>query len=906
MNHPTSDPRTGEEAPPPRRAFGRSDSAAELHHVVKFYASDALLCDAAADFVCAALKAGEPTLLIVTPEHDRALRERIAARGYDFGRALRNGMLLLADAHEMLGRVLVNGVPDRRLFFDVIGGALEKLAQNGRHKRVRAFGELVDMMWRDGQASAALGLEELWSELHAHHSFALFCAYLLGNFFKAETSGDFGAVDDEIGLHRQVELALRHALREQRIAQGELQTITDALPVLVSFIDSELRFRFVNRAYEVWRDCPREKIIGCHVEEIVGAEPYARQRERLAAALKGSTLSYQIEEKDRLGLTRHFDVTLIPQRDEEGRVTGVVSLVSDYTRQKQLERARAKSEEQSERLLKITAAIAEAITPEQVFEAVVDETGAALGASSAALWLIPEDGSTTRLMRANGYSAAQLVRFDGVPVDSPHRFPALDAFRDGNAVFIDSQGELLAKYPAVAAAVDTRRRYSLAALPLRAQNRVLGVLAFTFEDGLPLDDERRSFMLLVARHSAQAMERLRLLEGERESKARAELLFALARACIEAKSLPEIFDAALSALQQALSATRCAILTYDEDGVMRFKRWRGLSDIYRSAVEGHSPWKRDVVDPQPLVVTDAANDRSWEAYWPLFEREGIGALAFFPLVASGKLLGKFMVYYDRPRVLLPQHLDVAGAIANHVAAAAARFSAMRELEQTVRFNEMFTAILGHDLRNPLGAIMAAGQLVKKRTAEEKIVRPLDRILNSGARMERMIDQLLDFTRVRVGHGIPLRPQAMDLVPVLKHVLDELDLANQHPRLRLEVSGDTKGRWDPDRLGQVFSNLVGNALEHGDVQRGVHVLVDGTAPDTVRVRVHNMGAVAPEMIPSMFDPMSGGGPRRARSQGLGLGLFITQELARAHGGSIGVESSEAAGTTFTVLLPRIVT
>jgi PAS domain S-box-containing protein len=904
MSHQTSDPRTGEEVQPVHRVFGRS-GAAELHHVVKFYDSDALLCDAAADFVCAGLKSGEPTLLILTPGHDRELRERIATRGYDVDRGLRNGMLVITDAHETLGRVLVNGAPDRRLFFDVIGGALEKLAQHGRHKRVRAFGELVDMMWRRGQATAALSLEELWSELHEHHSFALFCAYLLGNFFKAETSADYGAEDGEIALHRQVELALRHALREQRIAQSELQTITDALPVLVAFIDKELRFRFVNRAYEVWRDRPRDKIVGRHVEEIIGTGPYARQHERLAAALQGSTLSYQIEEQDRLGFTRFFDVTLIPQRDEEGAVTGVVSLVSDFTRQKQLERARAKSEEQSERLLKITAAIAEAVTPEQVFEAVVDETGAALGAASSALWLIPEDGRTTRLMRACGYSAAKRERFDGVPVDSPHRFPALDAFRDGNAIFIDSQAELVARYPSVAASVDPGRRYCVAALPLRSQSRTLGVLGLTFEDGAPLDDERRSFMLLVARYSAQAMERLRLLEGERESKARAELLFALARACIEAKSLPEIFDAALSSLQLALSANRCAILTYDEDGVMRFKRWRGLSDMYRSAVEGHSPWTRESKDPQPLVVSDAVNDPAWKSYGPLFEREGIGALAFFPLVASGKLLGKFMVYYDRPRVLLPQHLDVAGAIANHVAAATARFSAMKELEQTVRFNEMFTAILGHDLRNPLGAIMAAGQLVKKRTAEEKIVRPLDRILNSGSRMERMIDQLLDFTRVRVGHGIPLRPQQMDLVPLLKHVLDELDLANQHPRLRLEVTGDAKGTWDPDRLSQVFSNLVGNALEHGDIRRGVHVLVDGTAPETVRVRVHNMGAVPPEMIPSMFDPMSGEGPRRARSQGLGLGLYITQELARAHGGSIGVESSEAAGTTFTVLLPRSV-
>src|SRR5581483_3179479 len=190
------------------------------------------------------------------------------------------------------------------------------------------------------------------------------------------------------------------------------------------------------------------------------------------------------------------------------------------------------------------------------------------------------------------------------------------------------------------------------------------------------------------------------------------------RACIEATSLPEIFDAALGTLQQALSASRSAILLYDGDDVMRFRKWRGLSDGYRAAVEGHSPWARDVVEPQPVVVSDALNDPAWASYLALFRREGIGALAFIPLVASGKLLGKFMVYYDRPRVLLPHEVGVATVIANHVAAATDRFTAVAKLQQTVRFNELFTAILGHDLRNPLGAIMAAAQLVQKRNPGE--------------------------------------------------------------------------------------------------------------------------------------------------------------------------------------------
>src|SRR5262249_24318614 len=161
---------------------------------------------------------------------------------------------------------------------------------------------------------------------------------------------------------------------------------------------------------------------------------YSEARARIDAALSGSTVSHQSELHDRSGGARCLEVSYLPQRDENGEVLGVVMLLSDLTEQRQLERSRIKSEAQSHRLLKYTAAIAEAVTPEQVFEAVVDDAGAALNASTAGLWLVPEDGRTTRLTRSQGYTDEVRARFDGLPVDASLRFPALDAFRDGNAI----------------------------------------------------------------------------------------------------------------------------------------------------------------------------------------------------------------------------------------------------------------------------------------------------------------------------------------------------------------------------------------------------------------------------------------------------------------------------------------
>jgi len=265
-----------------------------------------------------------------------------------------------------------------------------------------------------------------------------------------------------------------------------------------------------------------------------------------------------------------------------------------------------------------------------------------------------------------------------------------------------------------------------------------------------------------------------------------------------------------------------------------------------------------------------------------------------------------MVYYPEPRALSVAELDMGKAIANHVAAAIGRFAALRELQQTVRFNEIFTGMLGHDLRNPLGAIMTAAQMAVRRSEGGPLEKPLSRIIKSGGRMATMIDQLLDFTRVRVGEGIPLDRQSADLGPLVKQALEELSDAYPSWRFSFEYdASESAGVWDADRIVQVFSNLIANAVQHGTPDPGVSVRIDGSARDAVSVRIHNMGVVPAEILPRLFEPMAGGDRRRDNSRGLGLGLYISREIVNAHGGSIEVETCQRAGTTFTVRLPRAV-
>jgi signal transduction histidine kinase len=228
--------------------------------------------------------------------------------------------------------------------------------------------------------------------------------------------------------------------------------------------------------------------------------------------------------------------------------------------------------------------------------------------------------------------------------------------------------------------------------------------------------------------------------------------------------------------------------------------------------------------------------------------------------------------------------------------------ARRTLASIVEYNEKFTAMLGHDLRNPLNAITTAAQLLQRRATTPEIARPATRIVFSAERMSRMIEQLLDLARVRVTGGFRLRPRPIDLAELCQHVLDELRQARPQAQLELVATGALGGVWDGDRLAQVISNLAGNALEHGEPDAPVRVELDGERSDRVAIRVANRGAIPDDVLPTLFDPF-GHERRRENTRGLGLGLYISKEIIAAHRGTIEVRSDRDSGTRFAIDLPR---
>ena len=227
-------------------------------------------------------------------------------------------------------------------------------------------------------------------------------------------------------------------------------------------------------------------------------------------------------------------------------------------------------------------------------------------------------------------------------------------------------------------------------------------------------------------------------------------------------------------------------------------------------------------------------------------------------------------------------------------------------EQMARTREQFLDILGHDLRNPLNSIIVGATLLTKSDSlDVRSVGVATRVVNSAGRMSRMVNDLLDLTRTRLGAGIPVTPQRMDLTPVCHQVIAELESTHPDRHVQFEPKGDLHGEWDSDRLTQVLSNLVANALQYGREDGPVSVAVEPQGEQIV-LRVHNEGPpLSEDTKRRIFDPMvrQPNPDGDTHTTGLGLGLYIAREIVTAHGGTIAVTSPEKEGTTFTVQLPR---
>jgi signal transduction histidine kinase len=223
--------------------------------------------------------------------------------------------------------------------------------------------------------------------------------------------------------------------------------------------------------------------------------------------------------------------------------------------------------------------------------------------------------------------------------------------------------------------------------------------------------------------------------------------------------------------------------------------------------------------------------------------------------------------------------------------------------------DLVFGILSHDLRTPIGAIsMSAQLLLKIGTLSERQTMLASQIDDCTIRVTQIVDDLLDVTRARFGSGLPINKAPMDMGFVSRQLVDEMRAAYPTRTFNLEVSGDVKGEWDKARIGQVFSNLIGNAIQYSFKETTIGITVIGTS-EAVLLSVHNQGVpIPPEKIGNIFDSLARAVAHEGQQAGtfnLGLGLYITKDIVVSHGGTIDVTSSEEGGTTFIARFPKSV-
>jgi signal transduction histidine kinase len=397
-------------------------------------------------------------------------------------------------------------------------------------------------------------------------------------------------------------------------------------------------------------------------------------------------------------------------------------------------------------------------------------------------------------------------------------------------------------------------------------------------------------------------------------------LYQLADLVAHAREPEQIYQTAVDAIMVAAHADRAGILVCGESGALRFAAWHRLSGRYRTAVEERA-WAPGATEPDPLLVSDVLEDRSLGSLREVLLSEGIRACACIPLLHQERLLGRFMVYYDTPHEFSDEELHAAATVATQVVFALDRAradaaitaflererAARRQAEAANRAKDDFLAMLAHELRNPLGAIVNAVSILD-RTGNEAPTSALARTVvhRQTAHLARLLDDLLDVARIGRGQ-IELRSESVDLRAVARlaveaqlHRIEDKrhDLAVSLAEEPVVVCGDAA------RLQQVVENLLNNATKYTPPGGAVWLTVSRRDREAIVSVRDNGPGIEPERLDSIFDPFAPMNTAVARTEGgLGIGLTLVKRLVRLHRGAVhACSAGRGKGAEFTVRLP----
>ncbi|HET9247639.1 MAG TPA: PAS domain S-box protein, partial [Xanthobacteraceae bacterium] len=408
-----------------------------------------------------------------------------------------------------------------------------------------------------------------------------------------------------------------------RASEAELQSVINRTPFMLVRCGRDLRYRFVSEAYAHLIAHERDEVIGKSIDEVIGPRGLRTLQPYIDTVLNGESVDFECDLEFPHSGMRRLAIAYRPERDADDNIEGWIGSLLDVTDQRSGEEARRQ-----------LASIVESSDDPIISE---DLTGR----------IVSWNPGAERLF---GYSAEEMI---GRPITTV--IP--DHLKGEEVQFLEhiKAGARIEHYETIRCCKDGRLvDVSLTVSPMRDE---YGTIVGASKIARDVTARKRAEAVVSRRADEQAA------------------LYRFTNRLYRAESIKDIYEAALDAIMDAMHCSRASILRCDSDGVMRFVAWRGLSEGYRRATTGHSPWTLDHPNPEPVCITDIDRAELEAPLKTIVKQEGIGALAFVPLMAEGRLVGKFMVYYSTPRAFDGEAMELALTLARQLGFAVERMRA---------------------------------------------------------------------------------------------------------------------------------------------------------------------------------------------------------------------------------------
>lgn len=579
------------------------------------------------------------------------------------------------------------------------------------------------------------------------------------------------------------------------------------------------------------------------------------------------------------------------------------------------------------RLLSMTVSFAGAITAEQIAQVVFEQCANMLDARTSVFAMLNSERSVLELIHTTNYPAETPQCWSDLPLTSTH--PLAEVVRTGETLFIGNLDQLVAHYPY---AHETPPYGAWAITPLAVDGNIIGSMLLAFDGPHRFSAEQRAFVVWLAQQCAQALERARLYQFEQRARAEAEAARERSAFLSEASRL---LNSSLDYQSRFTNILRLIVPRLADYAIFyRLEPDETLKQVAMAHVdprkeplltELQARYQVDRANPESVVarvidsqkpvlaskasLQDAQRITSDERLIAIYRELNPQSYMMLPLISRDTVLGTLLLASaESERHYNSDDLIFATEVARRSALAIDNARLYQEAQDAIRIRDTFLSVAAHELKNPLTSLLGQAQLLRKRLAAEEILsdrnqRSIDVIVSQSIRLTQMVNAMLDISRLEHGQ-LTIEQASCDICALARQVVDELQpTITRHSLIYNGLSEPVIVNGDALRLEQVLQNLIDNAVKYSPDGGVIEVRVErGAQWGCIIVADQGVG-ISAEELPRLFQRFYRVG--NADSQhviGMGVGLYVVQEIARLHGGLIEVASREGQGSTFTVKLP----